>query len=175
MLTEPKYIFSPPIQQENCLNHLRYPLNIMNQLLSHVSKMALVMYVSFLEEVRKWLLIIFCVLWLTLGTNKGTGWMVESFMEKTGRERERGKRALKVFVFGLGLMFICRMHTHNLKTQIVLNDNPMSQYTSYTAPFVVSSSNHLHISKDANNALFCIDLDIIPHTTSASHLPHICK
>ena len=84
-------------------------------------------------------------------------WMDGGKLHGKDRERKRERQeSTEVFVFGLGFMFIYRMHTHSLKTQIVLNGNPMSQYTSDTATFVVSSSNHLHISKYENNAIFVL-------------------
>ena len=64
---------------------------------------------------------------------------MESFMEKRKREREKRKRERenKHCFSNLGLKSIYIIHTHSLKTQKVLNDNPVSQYTSYTVTLCV--------------------------------------
>lgn len=69
------------------------------------------------------------------------------------------------------------MYTPSLKNQIVINGNLMPQYIPSTTTLAVSSSNYLHVCKyNAYCAIYhVLTLDIIPHTTSASHLPHTSK
>ena len=56
-----------------------------------------------------------------------------SFMEKRETERENKHCFSNI---GLGFMSIYIIYTHSLKTQRVLNDNPISQYT-YTATLCI--------------------------------------
>ena len=55
-----------------------------------------------------------------------------------GKKRERENKHC-FSNLGLSFMSVCIIHTHSLKIQRVLNDNPISQYTSYRVTLCVLS------------------------------------